>query len=99
MGRVKQGLDWLKPRVKKAVEIAQKGAQLASHIPGSVGATASLVNKGLDVANNFLGSGDRENMVYAGAMSNEVMAGRQSNSVTAGRKGKAAPQTNWRNLL
>jgi len=94
MDKVRSAVDWLKPRVKSAVDVASKVADVAAPFH-PFASTASNVLKGVSGA---LGSG------HAESVPNAVVGGMMDmdNTVSGGRsRGRrvAAPQTSWRNLL
>jgi len=67
-GRMKDAVDWVKPKLKKAVDVAKT-------VTDVTGAPAG-VSTGLNLASKALGSGMAEHEVHAGRSENMVTAGK-----------------------
>lgn len=68
-GRMKDAVDWVKPKLKKAVDVAKTVSDVTGLAPPGL-------RTGLDIASNVLGSGMAENVVHAGRSQNAVTAGK-----------------------
>ena len=55
-GKARQGINYIGKAAKPVLNIAHKTLGLAEHIPGMIGDTAKLINKGIDYGKNLIES-------------------------------------------
>ncbi len=55
-GKARQGINYIGKAAKPVMNIAHKTLGLAEHIPGFIGDTAKLINKGIDYGKSLIES-------------------------------------------